>query len=227
MENAAANKSSVVVETSKTEDPVQTIYHTVSRGEYLGKIAGKYDVSIKEIKKWNNLKSDRLNVGQELIINSLEPQTKEVSSSKAEPYTPEVSRGYYRDGQLRDMGVYAENGAKIGIWEYYHSNGTIREIGSYSEGLKTGIWKNYYEDGTLESTGEFVKGEQNGAWKFYHENGKIKSDGHYANGKINGEWKFYHENGNLKTTGMYKDFKKTGEWPVYDEEGNLINTKYY
>ena len=44
------------------------IIHKVKNGEYLGKIASKYRVSVAKIKKWNNLKSDNIRVGQNLII---------------------------------------------------------------------------------------------------------------------------------------------------------------
>lgn len=42
--------------------------HKVSRGEFLGKIASKYGVSVSSIRKANNLRSDQLAVGQVLII---------------------------------------------------------------------------------------------------------------------------------------------------------------
>ncbi|MEZ8102187.1 LysM peptidoglycan-binding domain-containing protein [Vibrio bivalvicida] len=42
--------------------------HTVKRGEFLGKIASKYQVSVSNIRKANNLRSDQLAVGQVLII---------------------------------------------------------------------------------------------------------------------------------------------------------------
>ncbi|MEZ9782096.1 LysM peptidoglycan-binding domain-containing protein [Vibrio cyclitrophicus] len=42
--------------------------HKVARGDYLGKIASKYGVSVDAIRKANNLRSDSLAVGQVLII---------------------------------------------------------------------------------------------------------------------------------------------------------------
>lgn len=44
------------------------ITHKVKSGEYLGKIASKYRVSVSQIKKWNKLKSDNIRAGQTLII---------------------------------------------------------------------------------------------------------------------------------------------------------------
>ena len=46
----------------------ERIVHKVKSGEYLGKIATKYRVSVNQIKRWNNLKSNNIRVGQRLII---------------------------------------------------------------------------------------------------------------------------------------------------------------
>lgn len=46
----------------------ERIVYKVKSGDYLGKIAGKYRVSVNQIKKWNNLKSNDIRVGQRLII---------------------------------------------------------------------------------------------------------------------------------------------------------------
>ena len=52
------------------------IYRVVS-GDYLGKIAQKFKVKVSEIKRWNNLKTDNINIGDKLIIytRNLEDQT--------------------------------------------------------------------------------------------------------------------------------------------------------
>lgn len=42
--------------------------HYVKSGQTLGGIARKYGVTVSQVKKWNNLRSDRINVGQKLII---------------------------------------------------------------------------------------------------------------------------------------------------------------
>ena len=44
------------------------IRYKVVSGDYLGKIADKYGVRVSDIKKWNSLKSSRLNIGQRLYI---------------------------------------------------------------------------------------------------------------------------------------------------------------
>ncbi len=47
--------------------PEYVIYR-VKPGDYLGKIARKYRTSVRNIKRWNHLRSDRLRVGQRLKI---------------------------------------------------------------------------------------------------------------------------------------------------------------
>ena len=45
----------------------RTVYRVVS-GDFLGKIANNYGVNVSDIKKWNKLKDDRLNIGQRLVL---------------------------------------------------------------------------------------------------------------------------------------------------------------
>ncbi len=47
--------------------------YCVVKGDYLGKIAKKYNVSVFNIKEWNNLKNTKLDIGQKLIIFYKEP----------------------------------------------------------------------------------------------------------------------------------------------------------
>ena len=54
------NKSGSSKQTTKT--------HTVKKGETLSSIARKHNCTVKEIKSWNNLKSDKVKVGQKLKI---------------------------------------------------------------------------------------------------------------------------------------------------------------
>lgn len=44
------------------------VYYTVKSGDVLGRIADYYDVGVSSIKRWNGLRSDRINVGQRLTI---------------------------------------------------------------------------------------------------------------------------------------------------------------
>jgi membrane-bound lytic murein transglycosylase D len=44
------------------------VQHRVGKGETLGRIAGKYGVTIAQVKKWNKLRSDKIRKGQVLRI---------------------------------------------------------------------------------------------------------------------------------------------------------------
>lgn len=46
----------------------ERIVYKVKGGDYLGKIASRYGVSVAQIKRWNNLKSNNIRIGQRLII---------------------------------------------------------------------------------------------------------------------------------------------------------------
>ena len=45
-----------------------TIYYTVRSGDILLRIADYYDCTVSDIKRWNGLRSDKINVGQRLKI---------------------------------------------------------------------------------------------------------------------------------------------------------------
>ena len=50
----------------------KTKYHKVRKGESLGAIANRYDVSVSEIKKWNGLRSNHISVGKSIKIKTEE-----------------------------------------------------------------------------------------------------------------------------------------------------------
>lgn len=65
------------VDKPKVEEPAEKsvvqsgprlLYYTVRSGDYLGRIADLYDVGVSEIKRWNNLRSDQININQRLKI---------------------------------------------------------------------------------------------------------------------------------------------------------------
>ncbi|MGA2669701.1 MAG: LysM peptidoglycan-binding domain-containing protein [Ignavibacteria bacterium] len=55
-------------EKSKKKETSKTQNYTVKKGDTLAKIAEKYDVTVAELKKWNKLKSDEIEVGDKLVI---------------------------------------------------------------------------------------------------------------------------------------------------------------
>lgn len=58
----------VRVSSSANNSKGDNVFYTVKRNDTIGKIAIKYKVSIKDIKKWNGLKSNIISIGQKLKI---------------------------------------------------------------------------------------------------------------------------------------------------------------
>jgi membrane-bound lytic murein transglycosylase D len=76
-------------EDSKREKPLpkyfeanDRIRYRVKSGDYLGKIANRYGVSVSSIKRWNGLKSNNLRVGQRLTIYPRRPVAAASSTPK-------------------------------------------------------------------------------------------------------------------------------------------------
>ena len=63
----------------------ERIVYRVQSGDYLGRIATKYRVSVAQIKRWNNLKSNDIRVGQKLIIYRGGKATATSASSTSKP----------------------------------------------------------------------------------------------------------------------------------------------
>ncbi len=63
------------------------VRYKVRRGDALGKIADRYDVSLSELKKWNGMRSNTIRVGQNLIIypkKNVSAATNKADIAKAE-----------------------------------------------------------------------------------------------------------------------------------------------
>jgi len=88
--NEAAIYAKVQEDLAKREKPLpryveanDRIRYRVRSGDYLGKIAERYGVSVRQIKRWNGLRSNMLRVGQRLTIYPRKPIASEpVSSTK-------------------------------------------------------------------------------------------------------------------------------------------------
>lgn len=59
-----------------------SIVYRVKSGDYLGKIANKYGVSVSNLKRWNNLRSTQLKIGQRLTVHPRKLQVAENSKPK-------------------------------------------------------------------------------------------------------------------------------------------------
>lgn len=53
---------------AKGPDGREAIYYRVRSGDYLGRIAQRFHVGVSQLKAWNKLKNDNIDVGEELVI---------------------------------------------------------------------------------------------------------------------------------------------------------------
>lgn len=72
-DHGSGNTTAPVVKTTDTKSTgsyqTQKSYYKVKSGDNLGKIAGKYHVTVSSIKSWNGLKNDKIYVGQKICIH--------------------------------------------------------------------------------------------------------------------------------------------------------------
>jgi membrane-bound lytic murein transglycosylase D len=65
---AIEKKQQLATNSSNKKKTTNSRTITVKRGDSLGKIANKYNVSETDLKRWNKIKGNRINSGQKLII---------------------------------------------------------------------------------------------------------------------------------------------------------------
>ena len=114
---------------TKTGQAVKTadgIVHQVAAKETLFSIARQYNVSVDDIKTWNNLKENSLAMGQEILIrkqpDSIPPEVKFTPPSAAKTHTVAPKETLYSIArlygmtvpQLKDWNNIQDNELKIG-----------------------------------------------------------------------------------------------------------------
>lgn len=81
--------------------------HTVAAGEFLGSLSHRYGVSVEDIMRWNELESDRIRPGQELVV-APEPAPESVEERAAWEMTYVVLRGDNATRIAERVGVSVE-----------------------------------------------------------------------------------------------------------------------
>ncbi|MHA3788530.1 LysM peptidoglycan-binding domain-containing protein [Flavobacterium hauense] len=66
--DSTSSKALASTTSFRKEKSVTTKTHTVKRGDNLGEIASKYDVSVADLRKWNKIKGNNIQAGQRIKI---------------------------------------------------------------------------------------------------------------------------------------------------------------
>ena len=69
------------------------INYSVVNGDYLGKIASNYNLKIYQIQNWNNLKSTKLNIGDNLFLYVSDDHLKKINNVKPSNKSYTVQKG--------------------------------------------------------------------------------------------------------------------------------------
>jgi uncharacterized protein len=162
------------------------------------------------------------------------------------PYRKDIIDGYVKyfdeEGNLKSIqkfvnGILIIDPPELAEYELktdFYSDGSIKTVGSYRDGIAEGVRRDYSPDGKITQAyimyqGRIIgkgiideNGLKQGQWIEYFITGQLKAEGFYKDNIKIGLWKYYFENGNLEQIGAYdnKGLSK-GEWKWFYPNNNL------
>lgn len=185
---------------AEVQAQVVTSYHQIKRGETLYKIARSNGVSIKELKMWNNLKSNNIKAGSQLKIQRIEyvaiekPKLKEpelliVSLDKTstigamDNYTKNIDKDIAMNRAFDNQNAYNQlkSAASANEYDYYQAlalaeknkkKNVFKQLAS-AAGTAYGAVKNWGES-TFHKLRDGIRGEQPDVHLAYLEANKGK-----------------------------------------------------
>jgi antitoxin component YwqK of YwqJK toxin-antitoxin module len=122
----------------------------------------------------------------------------------------------YPSGSIKEKGTYL-NGVNNGMKITYFENGTKKEEVPYVNGIINGKVIGYYENGVLMVTVDVKDGEIYGDFITYYEDGVIKSKYNESIGLSTN----YYPSGKIQDEVNYVDGKKSGLGKFFYETGEL------
>ncbi|MFT4754615.1 MAG: antitoxin component YwqK of YwqJK toxin-antitoxin module [Salibacteraceae bacterium] len=134
---------------------------------------------------------------------------------------------YYPSGMLSSFGLFDIDGEKSGEWTFYHANGNIAELTTYTEGDIVGLVSSFYINGQKKSTTPYLDGQPNGTQINYYCDGIIQRKTSYSNGIIHGESQSYSRIGTLARRTNYKHENLDGPAIEYFSTGEVRNTSFF
>lgn len=125
-------------------EPKNRIRYRVRSGDYLGKIAQRYGVSVSQLKRWNGLRSSRLRIGQRLTIypKRFTASAKKKSSSKnvASKSTPKGNYTTYVVRKGDSLWTISQKFPKVSVGQIKKWN-NIWSVKTLKPGTKLKIYK--------------------------------------------------------------------------------------
>ena len=84
---------------------------------------------------------------------------------------------------------------KEGVFEKYHSNGSLKSEISYTKNQFDGVYNKYTNDSVLIMERTYINGVIDGNDKYYYKDGELGYHHFYEKGEKEGRWFYYFENG--------------------------------
>ncbi|MCF6168391.1 lytic transglycosylase domain-containing protein [Lutibacter sp.] len=119
------------------------IRYRVRSGDYLGKIATRFGVSVSKIKRWNNLRSTRLRIGQRLTIYPRKLNTVSSSKSAKKTYKKSLPKGKFNTYIVKSgdsLWLIAQKFANVSVQNIKDWN-NIWSVKNLKPGTKLKIFK--------------------------------------------------------------------------------------
>ena len=124
----------------------------------------------------------------------------------------------YRDGVLRESGIYAKGKRNGTFTEYYQDGVTPRKETPMQQGKIDGTVKTYFRNGKIEIEKEYRQSVESGRERrFDSKAGEQIFESHYIDGKKEGEeWEIFEDGRTLhnRTTRHYRNGKLDGSYHV-------------
>lgn len=126
-----------------------------------------------------------------------------------------------------DEGIYVD-GKKEGEWKVFNSDGSLRSITTYVNGVPKGKASIYGDSGALLEEGYWNVGHWEGEYTRYYETGVPACKFNYDKaGRRAGEQMYYHSNGEVMYKGNWLGGRIVGTLEAYDMNGNKILERNY
>lgn len=144
------------------------------------------------------------------------------------------SKGYkqgawkkYKNGVLVYEGQF-KNDVPYGTFTYYHSNGKVKSITEFQQGVHQVKTTIYHENGHKASEGAFIDQQKDGLWNYYTNSDILITIEQYDHGKRTGLWQIFSpQNGILLEESNYLDDKLNGAYRTYYTNGDISLDETY
>lgn len=146
MEDSIYNYNKKPVTESSNADAT-AVTHKVSSGDLLSKIADKYNVTVADIKKWNNMKSNTIYMGQVLKIKETGTVSSDNNSGNVAVTTTNTTKKEESTAKTKtnisgsDFKYYTVKSGES-LWSIAQKNGTtidaLKKLNGNSEKLQVG-----------------------------------------------------------------------------------------